>query len=187
MAGRKLKDTAHAGGIFLALVHLHHVLNHGYDVLKRLKRKAKPRRRERVEAYLVLHCMLHSLGHVRETVNLLILAESSLEDVFVPFKDDLALWARFRNDAAHLIERTHTVPSRGQNDPVIAQEQYGYDTDVLGYDDTTDTIRTGRTDTMVLRAAIDKVEVIMVAAYDAINNGYGAKTIQPPPRYRGRK
>lgn len=189
MARRKLRDTAHAGGIFHALVHLHHVLNHGHDVLKRLKRKANPKRRERVEAYLVLHGILVSLGLVRETVNLLIRAEPSLEVVFAPFKDDLMLWARFRNDAAHLVERTHTVSSRDQNenDPVIKQGPYGYDADVLGYDEQTDTIRTGLSDTMILRSAIDRVEVIMVAVHEAITAGYNAKTIQPPPRYRSAK
>ena len=184
MAGRKLKDTAHAGGIFLALVHLHHVLNHGYDVLKRLRRRAKPKRRERVEGYLVLHGILVSLGLVRETVNLLIRAESSLGPVFAPFRDDLALWTRFRHDAANLVERTHTFPSPKQNNPVIAQDQYGYDTDILGYDDATDIVRTGLTDAMVLRDAIDKVEVIMTAAYTAMAQGALTIRFSLPPRYR---
>jgi hypothetical protein len=180
---RKIRDAAHAGGIADAFRHLRHVMVYGYEALRRPS-KAKPKQREVVVRYFILHGIVTALGQVRETLNLLTEVEPSLKSVVAPFEPDLKLWTRFRDDAAHIVDRTHRTPMPNDNDAVVGSDQYGYDSDVLAYDEAADIVRTGLTHTMVLRSAIQRAEEIMSAVIEAIAEGYRAKTIQPPPRYR---
>jgi hypothetical protein len=184
MANRDVRDTAHAGGIFHALIHLDHVLHHGYQALRKIRSKPRIKKRERVVAYFVLHGILIALGQLREALNLLTELEPSLRDVIADFEEDLVLWTSFRDDAAHIVDRTHRASRPVQNDAVINQYEYGYDTDVLAYDYESDIVRTGLSDTMALRPAIGKVREIVTVLYESIIEGYGSGAILPPPRYR---
>lgn len=183
MAARKVRKNAHAGGIWTSLARLRNILRYGHAALRR-PTKAKPKQREVVTRYLVLQGLITTFGHVREAVNLLVEVQPSLGPVIKPYKKDLQLWAKFRNDAAHVVERTHYESLPSQNDAVIDMDQYGYDTDVLKYEEDTDTVRTGLNDAMVLGACIDRVEEITVTMFDAIRKGYGNGSILPPPRLR---
>jgi hypothetical protein len=183
-AKREIRETAHAGGMVHTLVHLHHVITYGYDGLRRLTGKGKMKRRERVVGYHLVHGILISLGQVREALSILVELESSLRDAFAPFEEDLVRWTLFRDDAAHLIDRTHRVSLPGQHDARIGEDEYGYDTDLLPYDYGSDTVRTGADNTMVLKPEVDKVYEILSVAFERTVVGYREGTVKPPPRYR---
>jgi hypothetical protein len=166
------------------LVHLNHVITYGYDGLRRLTGKSKLKRRERAVVYQLICGILISLGHVRETLGILVELEPSLRDAFALFEEDLVRWTLFRDDAAHLIDRTHRVSLPGQHDARIREDEYGYDTDLLAYDYEPDTVRTGADNTMVLKSQVDKVYEILTVALERTSDGNRAGTVKPAPRYR---
>jgi hypothetical protein len=185
MAQRRLRENAHAGGVWTSLARLRNILRYGHAALRR-PTKARPKQREVVRRYLVLHGLITTLGHVREAADLLVKAQPSLRSVMKAFEKDFTLWTKFRNDAAHVVERTHYESLPSQNEAIIDMDQYGYDTDVLKYEEDTDTVRTGLNDEMCLGAAIDRAEELTLAMGEAISKGYRDGSILPPPRFRKR-
>ncbi len=185
MVVRKARDAAHAGAVWTSLARLRNILQYGYAALRR-PTKAKPKQREIVIRYFILHGLVTALGQVREAVQLLIEVQPSLRPVIGPYEGDLALWKQFRDDAAHVVDRTHRVSSPLQNDAVIDLDKYGYDTDVLKYEEDTDTVRTGLNDALILGSAIGRVEDITFALGESIVAGYRNGTISPPLRHRAR-
>lgn len=125
------------GGVWTSLARLRNIVHYGYAELRR-PTKAKPKQREIVVRYFVLHGIVLALGQVKEALHLLIELEPSLNVVVEPYAVDVPLWKRFRDDAAHIIDRTHRLSSPVQNDAVIDVDAYGYDADVLKYEPESD-------------------------------------------------
>ena len=184
MKKRPVRETTHAWSVLYTFAHLYFILNLGYEVLREKKLTAEATNRERVILYFVLHGIVESLAQVEEAINILAEIEPSLSDVRNPFEEDFALWRRFRDDAAHIADRTHRVSLPGQNDARIREDQYGYDADTLGYDYDTDTVYTGTAHSMPLRDAIEKAKAVMFHADQRIQDAASKGLIRPPPRFR---
>lgn len=186
MTNRPVRDTASPWGLIHSFVHLNHVVTHGSNALREHAAKRETTEQERVVGYFIVHGLVEALGHVREALRLLVEVAPCLSGIDEPFSDDLNLWTRFRDDAAHMIDRTHRVSNPGQNDATIGATEYGYDTDTLGYDRESDEIRTGATDRLPLAAAVQRTYEILVTVDEKISEAGKAGLIPPPPRFRSK-
>ena len=183
MSRRPVRRTAHPWGVIHGLVHLHHVINEGYAALRDSPHTEEATKRERVVTYFILHGIVESLGQVREALVLLGDMAECLADIETHFQEDLDEWTNFRDDSAHIIDRTHRVSRPNDNDAVLQENELGYDTDTLAYNWDTDEVRTGVSHKMVLRPAVEKVEVILRYTNQRIGEALARGKIQPPPRF----
>lgn len=181
MHNRKLKENVHVGGVWGSLAILRNILRSGHATLRR-PTKAKPKQRDIVTRYFVLQGIVIALGHMIEGARLLVKIEPSLASVVAPFENDFETWKRFRDDAAHVVDRTHYESLRSQNDALINLDEYGYDTDVLRYDDKNDLICTGLSDSLNPGDAIERADQLLLALAATIAIGYRNGSIPPPPR-----
>jgi hypothetical protein len=97
---------------------------------------------------------------------------------------DVEKWTLFRDDSAHVIDRTHRVSFGKQNDAVIREDEHGYDADTVTYDWDTDTVRTGVSHTLLLGPAVGASGRLYLSVRQSIMAAFQNGDIAPPPGYR---
>lgn len=84
-----------------------------------------------------------------EALDLLVEIAPSVADVNTLYSADVGVWRKFRDDAAHVVDRTFRV-SPGRHDAVYSDPKFGPGTLVLGYNYGKDQILTGDDPSAVL-------------------------------------
>lgn len=178
------RPTSHPWAVLHSFGVLYRLLDEGYRVLRDCPHTEAATDRERATSYFILHGIVEALGQAREALTLLADMEPCLGDLSAAYKDDLDRWTKFRDDTAHVIDRTHRVSRENQNNSVIREDEYGYDADTVTYDWDDDRVNTGISDSMLLRPAIDKFAEIFTYARRRVQEEHRSGRIKPPQSFR---
>lgn len=84
----------------------------------------------------------------------------TLTDVRANFSEDMKMWTRFRDDAAHVADRTFRLPLRSAHDAAV-QDEFGPGASILVYDISTDNVTTGAGSSMVLVDALKRIDELV--------------------------
>lgn len=184
MAKRPPRPTTHPWAVLQSLDVLVHLIYEGYLALREQPHTEAATNRERTITYFLLHGVVEALGQIREAFALLAEIEPCFDGLSGPFQEDLERWTAFRDDAAHVIDRTHRMSLPKQNNAVIREDDYGYDTDTVTYDWDTDTVRTGLSNAMLLGSAVAISRQVFLLARQSIMSAFQNGDIAPPPGHR---
>jgi len=184
MSKRAPRPTTHPWAVLQSLGVLIHLIHEGYGALRDNPQDETASNRERAVTYFILHGVVEALGQIREALTLLEEVRPSFAGLAASFEKDLDTWTLFRDDSAHVIDRTHRVSLRNQNNAVIREDENGYDTDTLTYDWETDTVRTGISGSLLLGAAVSTSQRIFLYVRQCIMGAYQNGDLAPPPGYR---
>ena len=184
MTRNPARRASHPWAVLQSLGVLCRLIHEGYSALRDCPHTEAATDRERVVTYFILHGVVEALGQIREALTLLVEIEPSFDGLAASFEEDLDKWTAFRDDSAHVVDRTHRVSLGKQNDAVIREDEHGYDADTVTYDWDTDIVRTGVSHALPLGPAVSTSGRLYLLVRHRIMAAFQNGDIAPPPGYR---
>jgi hypothetical protein len=123
------------------------------------------------------------LAMFREALIILEEIAPSLKDTREHFKLDLTTWSRFRDDAAHVPDRSFREPLSWTHDAKYS-DQLGPGANVLAYELENDTVTTGHGHQMVLGQAITRAGELIQRLDERIRQDHVSGLLPPPSEER---
>lgn len=164
-------------------------LNSGYKVLKKsaVQPLEPPVYEQITVGTFVVGGIATSLSWIEEAVEALEEAAPPVRGIAKRYEAQFEEWRTFRDDAAHVVDRTLREPVKRRNvddhDSAVTDPEYGRGTLVIGYDHTRDVLVTG-THELALDKAIETAGEIYDVASREVNEqtqlGNIARPTPPP-------
>lgn len=134
-------------------------LDSGHKTLRRIAPKAAVLHEIITLGTFLVGGIAQTLAALEEAADILIEVAPSVADVKVGFESDFSIWSAFRDDAAHVADRTFREPVDDRHDALL--DARSGETLVIGYNFSSDTIETG-TSSLCVESAIARA----LAFYD---------------------
>lgn len=138
------KSIATAWAVLSTIGDLATRLSSGHKALRKM-RPSPPIFEALTVGSFVVGGMAMALSAIEEAVVLLEEVAPCVNGIHARYKADFDEWRRFRDDAAHIVDRTfrRSVSGRNDHDSSIIDPQFGSGTLVVGYDAASDLLVTG--------------------------------------------
>lgn len=152
----KPKSIATAWAVLASIHELATTLSSGHKALRKM-RISPPVFEALAVGTFVAGGIAMALSAVEEAVVLLEEVAPCVGNIRGRYVSDFEVWRRFRDDAAHIVDRTFRegVRRRNDHDSSIIDPQFGSGTLVVGYDHENDMLVTG-THTLRLGSAVQQ-------------------------------